>query len=828
MNLLKIISRTGTLGAISVTLLSMMLACAGGSSGNGNNAGSTGSTAFPPSTPSNPEALQAGGSGNFDKDVAESFLSDEEFLDMNSSNRGDAISPNERIKAHVAYGYGLSGEGTRIAIMDEGALLKSHVEFSGKNILTLDNGQLSDHSNAVTGLAAASRNNRGMMGIAHGADLLTTTFDDLPNAKFEDKVNWITENNGDVWSNSWGVEVPTENDQIGEVVNFRNTQGLTSGQALAESLDAPGTQARWDAIAAAMDKFQANGGVVVWANDNTRTFSDAGVMPGLAELYPELREAWIVVVNTTAVSTLRNAGKSSSGLKTEGGYALLSAPCGRTAPYCLSMDGFQVRSAVSTGNQAYGIFSGTSMAAPMVAGAMALLREAFPNHTPEELTIRALASADNSWFTADGFKNWGNGVQHAYSNEFGHGFIDLERALRPLGTVTATSASSESFVLSDGASEIQMSPAFGESVQNSLSEKQFIMQDGLDGRFMINLGNFVSMVNPEDVQETQNGWQRQRNRQLVQVPLVSGLVMQFDQQFQPNSLINQRDGSSIELQTALSNGSTLLASYGGSINTALGFQTNSGMNTGLDQTEPFEIPFTGFAFSSVWGAWQTGNPGNSWTLGWFGNEDDEYASTGALADKTWAFGNIAALQFTGGTVTEKGGLLGSRTSGAFANDLSTTAFARAAVNVHLVHNWKIRGNYMIGHSWAEADKDTLFTDFSNLATDSFAVSLTGQDVLTGKDQIQLTLFQPLRALSGTTTVTLPTSQNASNNYALLYTSESIDLTPKGRELRLIGSYSKEPWEGALIDLTATLTHQRLHNPDAGIAAGVFSGLKFAF
>ena len=137
-------------------------------------------------------------------------------------------------------------------------------------------------------------------------------------------------------------------------------------------------------------------------------------------------------------------------------------------------------------------------------------------------------------------------------------------------------------------------------------------------------------------------------------------------------------------------------------------------------------------------------------------------------------------------------------------------------------------NYMIGHSWAEADEDTLFTDFSNLVTDSFAVSLSGKDVLMGKDRLQLTLFQPLRALSGTTTVTLPTTQDASNNYALLYTSESIDLIPNGRALRLIGSYIQEPWDGTIIDLTTTLTHQRLHNPKAGLAASVFSGIKFQF
>ena len=215
------------------------------------------------------------------------------------------------------------------------------LSFQNKNLLTLDNGLLADHTNAVTGLAAASRNNTGIMGIAYGADLLATTFENLPNAEFEDKVNWITEHDGDVWSNSLGSGgVQLENDQIGEVVNFRNTQGLTSGQALAQSLDAPGTQARWDAIAAAMDKFQANGGVVVWANDTLPHFlrcrHHARVAPSCT---PELREAWIVVVNATAESTLRNAGNSSSGLITEGGYALLSAPCGRNRSV-LPVDGW--------------------------------------------------------------------------------------------------------------------------------------------------------------------------------------------------------------------------------------------------------------------------------------------------------------------------------------------------------------------------------------------------------------------------------------------------------------------------------------------------------
>ena len=838
---------------------------------------------------SDPEWLD-GFSGNFND-----FPIDTEFLGMNSERSSSGfMSPNELINAHIAYGYGLFGKDTTIAIMDVGTILPTlptpmrHQEFGTEEEKTitpdpnLDQPALTpiiadgqNHATHVAGLAAGLQNDQGMMGIAPEADLLIT------NMFGPTTIDWITEEGADVWNNSWGWS----GDSISDVgAEFQSYSSPSEGLASKYSSLGLGTS-DWNNIVAAIDRYQARDGVVVWSVSNDSEFfdaffsetpvpipppaTDADVSAALPELFPELKEAWITVVNV-----VRGTTEDPSNLLTkEGGHILLSAPCGSTAEYCLSMDGFNITSSVyhellrdaqgtptaitGSANDKYDSLTGTSMAAPMVSGAIALLRDAFPNHTGEQLVIRLLASADNSWFTEDGIVDYGNGITHAYSEIWGHGIPDLAEALKPIGTIITTSAANQAHVLSDGSSEIQMSRAFGSSFETALSQRSFIMQDGLDGRFMTSLGNFVRTVEHDDLQELANDWHRQARQDLVELslPIFSGFTLEFDRRHDVTTLVQQQNGASVALRSTFSNGNTLRASYGRTINDALGFQAQHPTTTTLrTQSEPFAIPFTGFASASLWGTWQSSDAADRWTIGWFGNQDevganeyvgtndsfgnatnderpdakDAYASTGVITEKTWTLGNLAAVQLTGGTLTEQGGLLGTRTSGAFANDVSTTAFARSAVHVDVMPDWSVMAHYLIGHSWAEADEKTLFTDFSNIATDSFAVSVTGQDVFRNRDQVQVTFYQPLRALSGTTTVTLPTGQDAANNYALRYTSETIDLTPKGRELRLIGSYSQEPWEGAQFDFTATLTHQRLHDPTAGFSADIFSGVKFVF
>ena len=116
-------------------------------------------------------------------------------------------------------------------------------------------------------------------------------------------------------------------------------------------------------------------------------------------------------------------------------YTRKSAPCGSTGKYCLGADGYQIVGAAyhnSSTSYYWNGVSGTSFVAPQISGAIAILAEAFPNHTPAQLTDRLLASADNSFFAHDNAVTFGNGVSHGYDDEFGHGIIDIYAALNPI------------------------------------------------------------------------------------------------------------------------------------------------------------------------------------------------------------------------------------------------------------------------------------------------------------------------------------------------------------------------------------------------------------
>ena len=248
-----------------------------------------------------------------------------------------------------------------------------------------------------------------------------------------------------VQNNSWGYSDDrkngsTDTSDISDAVTYQSNNSTTAAQTLVafQSIDTDGdgtndvmtsaSESDWNSYINALNSFQQTG-VIVFALSNQDYHTDADIAAGLPEIATNLQEAWINVANIDVTGTGTPANNS---------YELRSAPCGSTAEYCLGADGWNILGAggfeYTSGGYDYSVSIGTSYAAPQVSGAIALLATHFPNHTPEQLVDRLLATAYNDWaaFGVDGTTTFGNGVVHGYSTDYGHGVMDIYQALQPI------------------------------------------------------------------------------------------------------------------------------------------------------------------------------------------------------------------------------------------------------------------------------------------------------------------------------------------------------------------------------------------------------------
>ena len=135
--------------------------------------------------------------------------------------------------------------------------------------------------------------------------------------------------------------------------------------------------------------------------------------------------------------------------------------------------------------------------APQISGAIALLAEAFPNHTPEQLADRLLASADNSFFEHAGATTFINVVEHGYSETYGHGMMDIYAALQPITNSrysrsikigehvgTSTSHSLEQ-------TYITTAPSLGDAIETGLMGVNGYFFDSMNGEFAYDFSQHI-------------------------------------------------------------------------------------------------------------------------------------------------------------------------------------------------------------------------------------------------------------------------------------------------------------------------------------------------
>ena len=351
--------------------------------------------------------------------------------------------------ANVEYAHaaGLTGVGQTIAIIDNG-FLTTHDEFNGKTIFMPTGGNapgVDDHGTTVASIAAGSASSGSIIGVAPGANLQLGSFV-LGDAAMAAATQQAQAVGAIVQNNSWGYEI----------------------DASSANLDAAFGSAAGTNYLNALQSF-SNNAVVVFAASNNAARTSSDLMAALPTLMPALEPSWITAVNAVPSGS---GGNITSAV-------LVSSGCMQAAAWCMAADG-TVYGAVGTGNSDYSLGTGTSFAAPQISGAVALLAEAFPTLTAQDLRARILASANNSFYSHSGYVQFGT-INHGFDATFGHGFLDLKAALSPIGgsyiprSAGGITPLSGPVILSGGMA--------GNAISAGLSAHNIVFLDGLGAQF---------------------------------------------------------------------------------------------------------------------------------------------------------------------------------------------------------------------------------------------------------------------------------------------------------------------------------------------------------
>ena len=719
------------------------------------------------------------------------------------------------INASSAYARGATGAGVTVGVIDSG-VYEEHIEFaqgSGDKVeyagsdYSASRPRSNDavgHGTLVAGVIAANRDQLisqeglNMHGVAFDANLLAY---EIPLGSGEGpydplEVEQITFSD----DNYFASRFTTMADQV-DIINmsFGFAGVITSYSAtqveaaFGRSIDALSQQNKSRGQRSIFVISAGNAYNNLDEFDNTVEADSPELLPGLPYLFPELKDHMLAVV----------------AVDDSGEIAFYSNRCGVAADFCLAAPGGgdgNTNGSVETheriwgpvppvaGAEAnahyYGGAIGTSFAAPVVSGSLALLKQMFPSVGNHELVTRLLTTADKTGIYSD-------------SSIYGQGLLDLEAATRPVGALAVASDSSLNSGLSDiGASSITTSGAgLGNSLVAALKGQNIALFDQQGFPFYRDASLLINQVQSSSaVSRLQH---RERN-------LGNGARLQLGKS------INSVNSQGLPLQAdylALQFGSASEQYINGkqSLNRFVGINANPGWFFGVyadglvapdhsSDDSSFAAPWLNFARNglSSGGAVDLGRgtlrigmfegsmfdnsgfdgPGVSGQL----SPDRELNSHGSLLEYSlWSPG--ISLNFQRGYINEDGSLLGA-TLGQNLGQLKNSATDFYGLNGHvqLNRNWQGVFAVYLGTTESGLEETGLLNLDKSLNSNAWTLGLNSSPNWQPEDRLSISLHQPLRIQSGQGSLKLATGRTIDRQ--VIYETVNFDLQPQGREQQL--------------------------------------------
>ncbi|MGO2306305.1 MAG: autotransporter Pta [Providencia sp.] len=368
------------------------------------------------------------------------------------------------MNASSAYALGYHGQGAKIGVMDSGALL-SHQELSGSRFHAVkakgeygttgmrypqemgghyEKGQIFDvdgnwikgvndtHGTHVTGTVGANRDGDGMHGVAWGSDIYlgnTGATDSNNYGPYQDYQYFYTgwkamvDAGAQVINNSWGTNP--------RIINTIPTKGPDGGNTTVHMPVDTTAQTEYEYfyfkkvygdkpsfVDAAFDAVKGTNVVQVFTTGN-RDFANPYYRPLYPYFNPEAENHWI------AVAGLKQTADKS-------GYQLEKVfnEAGNAKWWTVVAPGRNIYSTVvdEEGNPGWDTFSGTSMAAPHVTGAMGVLMSRY--QAMNAMQVRDLMFTTANRYNPDGslYDSW-TSAEGTPDIRYGWGTPDLEKGM---------------------------------------------------------------------------------------------------------------------------------------------------------------------------------------------------------------------------------------------------------------------------------------------------------------------------------------------------------------------------------------------------------------
>ena len=478
------------------------------------------------------------------------------------------------------------------------------------------------------------------------------------------------------------------------------------------------------------------------------------------------------------IEELRGHSIAVVAVEQDGPITHFSNRCGIAADWCLAAPGEEFRAAYygpdrdgRPGVRGSAYIAGTSFAAPIVSGGLAVMKQLFRDQLPNTaLVTRLFATADK-------------GGKFADREIYGQGMMDLGAATTPVGvTGIALGNTVGSPGINLQTTNLRLGGALGDGLGRSLASQEIAAFDSLGAPFWFKLSNFTGATRG------------------------------------PSSLVRLREltaQSPITRRTAGRLTTFTPTRAGGSIEQDLGYGmlrfgyrerpagANGGHFTLADNATT--LTFTGSNGMSVSTFTASGFAGRQPTSGV------------ALA---WRPFDVP-VGFRAGWLAEQATLLGTMATGAFGQ-LSADAAVTGLETSFEIGRWRLAADAEIGKAHPQV-RGGIITRMSSLTTSAFAFNATRR--LANGGLIRITLSQPLRVEGGRATLSVPIGRTKDG--AVLRQAVSADVAPSGRQIDVSARWYYPLVNGEL-RFDAAWMHNPGHNANAAPAVRLLAGWRFEF